>query len=236
MIRRDYILRMIEQFIQALARIASLSRARQYGEAETVLDKEFAKLVGSGAEAVAQLSETELMARIVAGEPTQVVRDKCFLLVALLKEAAALHAAQGRKGQSQACYLKALNLLLETRLRAEDGVEVPSFAPSIEELVALCGDAVVPAATRATLMQHYERLGDFARAEDQLFAILESAAYDGRVLCWGITFYERLLGLSDTTLSAGNLPRAEVEAGVTELRQRASSGGISLAAYGLAKR
>jgi hypothetical protein len=34
-------------------------------------------------------------------------------------------------------------------------------------------------------------------------------------------FYQRLLGLSDDALSIGNLPRAEVQAGLDELERRA---------------
>ena len=39
-------------------------------------------------------------------------------------------------------------------------------------------------------------------------------------LNFGISFYERLLGLTDSQLADGNLPRAEVEAGLQELRDK----------------
>ena len=49
MIRRDYILRMIEEFAQALARIHSLKVSRRWGEAVADMDAEFKKLIGDGA-------------------------------------------------------------------------------------------------------------------------------------------------------------------------------------------
>ena len=217
MIRRDYILRMIEEMVQALARIGSLTKDKRYKEAAALLDEELQKLIGSGAEKAAMLSETELMAALVSGEPTQVVREKCLLLVALLKEAGAIHAGQNRANESRACSVRALNLLLETRLRDADGIDLPMFVPRIEDLVLALRDAPLPPQLRAGLMQHYERVGDFAKAEDQLFAILDSETNSPRLLDWGIAFYERLMRLSGDKLVAGNLPRCEVESGLSEL-------------------
>ena len=72
------------------------------------------------------------------------------------------------------------------------------------------------------LMQHYERLGDFAKAEDALFAMLELQPQNQRALDFGFAFYERLRGQSDAALAAGNLPRTELEAGLGELSRRKS--------------
>jgi hypothetical protein len=56
MIRRDFILRMIEEFAQALARIRSLKRNRRWSEASAALDDELKQLLGESAPAVARLS------------------------------------------------------------------------------------------------------------------------------------------------------------------------------------
>ena len=69
-------------------------------------------------------------------------------------------------------------------------------------------------------MEHYERTGQFGKAEDALFAILDSDVTGDLALNFGISFYERLLGQSDARLIEGNLPRVEVEAGLAELRDR----------------
>jgi hypothetical protein len=70
-------------------------------------------------------------------------------------------------------------------------------------------------------MQHYERLGEFARAEDCLFAMLEFEPENRNLLEFGIGFYDRLRCRNDATLLAGNSPRVEVEAGLSELRHKA---------------
>jgi hypothetical protein len=218
MIRRDYILRMIEEFIRALARIRGLTRSKQFGAAADLLDQEFKRLVGDGADAVSRLSETELLARLMEGEP-QAVRDKCLILTRLLREAGELHSAQHRVPESHACFLKALNLLLDVLLRHE-AFEVPEFVPKVEELTLLLTDAALPRATQAALMQLYESIGEFAKAEDKLFSLIESEPGERALTEWGAAFYERLLRHSDAALQFGNLPRPEVEAGLAELRAR----------------
>src|SRR6266581_4156203 len=111
MIRRDYILRMIEQLGQMLMKIRGQVNAGQYGEAGAGLDQAFLDLVGTGADAVSQLGEEELLARLTLDGPTQMVREKTLILTALLQEAGQLQAARVNDAEAEACWLKALNLL-----------------------------------------------------------------------------------------------------------------------------
>src|SRR5262245_28483653 len=108
MIRRDYILRMIEEFMQALSRMRALKQGQRWAEAGEELDAEFKKLIGDGPESVARLSETDLLARLMRDGPTHLVRDKTLMLTTLLTEAGDAAAAENREDQSRDCYLKAL--------------------------------------------------------------------------------------------------------------------------------
>src|SRR4051812_22969425 len=219
MIRRDYILRMIEEFMQALSRIRSLKKDQHWQQAAVALDEEFNRLIAQAAEAVARLTETELLASLIRGEPTQAVHTKMLMLTTLLKEAGDLASAQAQFETSRASYLKGLNLLLRAMSNA-DADELPEFVPKIEVFAAALEDSPLPLDTQALLMQHFERSCEFAKAEDALFIILEAEPNDPQVLSFGISFYERLRTESDDKLIAGNLPRAEVEAGLDELRDR----------------
>jgi hypothetical protein len=219
MIRRDYILRMIQDFFEVLSRIKALKKGQLWGEAGGTVGKEFEKLIGSGAEAVAQLSETELLARLIQGEPTQVVREKTLMLCTLLKEAGDVATAQDRPEEGRSCYLKGLNLLLDTLAR-DEVFDCPEFVPRVEVFVEALADSPLPLSTQARLMQHYESTVEFGRAEDALFAMLEADPGNAGLVDFGIAFYERLRSQSDADLTAGNLPRSELEAGLAELRQR----------------
>lgn len=222
MIRRDYILRMIEEFAHALRRIHGLKRGERWCEAGVALDEEFNKLAGAGAQAIARMSEVELFAAIVRGEATSAVRDKTLLLTALLHEAAEVAIKEGRVEEGRECHLKALHLLLDVLAR-EDVFEWPEFVPGIEAHVLALQDAPLPERTNALLMQHYERAGDYAKTEDAFHALLDADPGNPAVVEFGLAFYQRLAAQSDETLAAANLPRAEVEEGMAGLRRRQNS-------------
>lgn len=222
MIRRDYILRMIEEFVQTLARLRQLKRDGRLEAAAAVLDEQFQKLLRVDAASVAQLSETTLLTQLIRDEPTQVVRDKSSLLVALLHEAAEVQASQGHDDASRASRLKALHLLLEV-LGREDPAALPEFVPKLELLVACLRDPPLPPRTLFALMRHYEWLGDFAKAEDALFALLDAEGEHPALVELGVAFYERLLRRSDAELELGNLSRAEIQSGLAELRAKRAS-------------
>src|SRR2546423_1528671 len=119
MIRRDYIVRMIEQFMQVLSRIRALKKEKDWRGAVTTLDEELQRLIGADAEGISQVPETELLARLIQREPTQPVDQKTMMLTTLLKEAGDLAAAQSLIAQSNACYLKGLHLLLLTLAQSD---------------------------------------------------------------------------------------------------------------------
>jgi hypothetical protein len=219
MIRRDYILKMIEECIQALRRIQALKKGQRWQEAEALVDDEFQKFLGTGAEGLARMTETELLAKLLEGEPTQAVRDKTLLLVTVLQQAGELEMMQDRPGKGTAFYLKGLHLLLEV-LTHEDVFEWPEFVPKVEAFMAALHDSILPMRTQAMLMRHYERTGQFAKAEDALFAMVEEDPGNAKLLEFGISFYERLKGQSHAALNAGNLPRPEVDAGLADLQKR----------------
>jgi hypothetical protein len=183
------------------------------------VDEEFQRLIGTGADAVARLTETELLANLIRGEPTQAVHDKTLMLTALLKEAGDVAATQERAEESRSCYLKGLRLLLETLAR-EEVTDCPAFVPRVEMFAAALRGSPLPLETQALLMQHYERSGQFAKAEDALFAMLEAEPGKAGLVAFGVVFYERLQGQSDAALATGNLPRPELETGLAELRKR----------------
>jgi len=223
MIRRDYILRQIEQFVAMLAKITGLAKDEQWQEASAVTAGEFQRLTGMDAREVVRLSETELLARLIQSEPTHVVESKAFMLATLLKTNGDLIAGQGRLEESRQYYLKGLHLLLDTFGRNEI-TERPDFVPAVEAFLAGLRDAPLPVKTNTRLIRHYEQTREFAKAEDALFATLDVVPPSPELLELGASFYQRLLELSDDALTAGNLPRAEAEAGLAEFRAQMKFG------------
>jgi hypothetical protein len=224
MIRNDYILRMIEEFARIVSRIVSLRRAGSWQPAAHAVDDQCRELTGVSAAQAVELSETELLARVLKGDGAHALREKILFLVSLLKEAGDIRTGEARVAEAQTCYLKALHLLLHV-LAQKDLHDLPDFVPSIEMLLDPLRESRLPMSTCVLLMQHYERTGEFARAEDALFAMLEEEPAADDLLRHGEEFYRRLLAFSDDTLRRGNLPRAEITSSLEELRRRRTDAG-----------
>jgi hypothetical protein len=218
MIRRDYLLRQLEEFVAAMAKLAGLAKQEQWQQAATVASEQFKALAGADADELARLSDTDLLARLVEGEPTHVVENKIFMLAALFKAQGDIRTGEGNREESRTYYLKGLHLLLDTFAHNEMSKRY-DFVPTIETFLIGLHDSPLPLPTNALLMRHYERTGQFGKAEDALFAMLETEPDNGELVKFGAGFYGRLLVLSDEALAAGNLPRAEVKAGLAELNE-----------------
>jgi hypothetical protein len=219
MIRRDYLLRQLEEFVAAMAQLAGLVKSAQWQQAAAVAGSQFQALAGAEAGELVHLSDTDLLARIVEGEPTHVVENKIFMLATLFKTQGDILAGQGRREESRSYYLKGLHLLLDTFAQNEMSRRY-DFVPTVETFLIGLHDAPLPLATSALLMRHYEQIRDFAKAEDALFAMLDAEPGNVELLNFGLGFYRRLLPLSDEVLAGGNLPRAEVKAGLAEVHRR----------------
>jgi len=94
-----------------------------------------------------------------------------------------------------------------------DTDEFPEFVPKAAAFLTCLENSVLPLKTLALLVQHYERLGEFGKAEDALFTMIETEPKHSGLLDFGIAFYHRLQTKSDASLITGNLPRSELEAG-----------------------
>lgn len=223
MVQRDYILRLIEQLgpgAAALIRSAEQRKGHQYREAGRTIDQTLRQFFGLDSEAVRGLSAEELVGLVRLGHSPLVGSDalaeKLVLLASILAEQADLDAAQNDPEGSADCALKSLQIFLVV-LTGEDPTAERAIA-ALDPLLNHLAAYDLPAPTKQQLWQHYERAGEFARAEDWLFALLED---DPAALPDGIAFYDRLAWRTDDELARGNLPRDEVAAGLAELRARA---------------
>jgi hypothetical protein len=224
MIRRDYIVRMIEEMGRALAQIRALRQSGRAEAARQMVDAECEKLAALGVTGILALSETELLARVSEGQFAQTVHLRTLAVVSLLREAAEIASGEDKTEKARAIYLKALHLLLGV-LAQDDPAGFPEFVPGVEAIVTALQDQPLPAQTQALLMRHYEATGQFAKAEDALYSILDEVGPDAEVIRFGRAFYERLLRRSDASLAAGNLPRDEAEEGLNELNRLSHSAG-----------
>lgn len=222
MVKRDYLLRVIEQLGIAWAgvlRLAGLRQGGQYEEAGQGIDQLSRQYFGLNAGSLRSRSAEELIGLIrlgsTIGAGDAATAEKLLLLGALLREDAALREALHDGDGAAASGLKALQVYLTVVV--EEGVTDERALEAIGPLRERVAAYELPIAIRDLLWHFHEQMGNFADAEDVLFDLLDDAP---TLLPDGITFYERLLALPDGALRDGNLPRDEVRASLAELRGR----------------
>jgi len=222
MVKQDYLLRVIEQMGVAWAcvlRLAGLRQGGQYEAAGQSIDQLLRQFLGLNSGALGTVSAAELIGLIrlgrAAGAGDGVVAEKLLLLGALLREQAELHEAQGDTDAAAMSGLKALHIYLTVVV--EEGINDERAVAAVAPLLDKLDEYELPFEIKDLLWRFHEQTGDFAKAEDALFDLLDDAP---DLAPEGLDFYERLAALTDADLIEGNLPRDEVAAGLAELQAR----------------
>ena len=222
MIRRDYFMRMVQELMQTLQRVAFLKDRQQYELALDEIDRTLARFWDLSPEQIQALSLEDWIALCEAEEGT--VTEKLAALADLFFAQGELRGLrnQQERGQlvpgldaSQSSYVMALGLYLETLRRSLVSMDLIEKA---DRLIEQTRAGKRPPDVLKRLLFYFEERGMYAQAEDILFQWLETGEAKAKRI--GLEFYERLLSKSDEELERGDLPRAEAEQGRDELHAK----------------
>lgn len=220
MMQKDYILRLIQQFSQVLMRILHLREAKDYEGALTYIDDVFKQTLGFSSDLINSVPDATLLAMLTSFDTLD--SEKCLLVAHLLKAEGDIYVDQGDFDTSYYRYLKALHLFLTILLLSNSAVTDPDLYLEIEELLHKLEDYEFPVTIKSQLFRYYERVGQYAKAEDMLFEVIEADSdedeVEATIVEQGIAFYERLLKKKDMELAAGNFSREEAREGLEQLR------------------
>jgi len=213
MIRNDYIMKMIQQLVKALAVILKLKESGRHDDAMREIDGAMQRICGLNSQLVNGLSEASLVATLKGG--ITIDHGKALVLAELLTQEGDVCEARGDEDAAYARYYKALYLYLEV-FAGEDEFRLADETPKVDALVARLEDYVLPTAAMERLVTFYEREGDFAAAEDALDLLLEEDDTN-ETRATARAFYARLLARSDDELAEGNFTRAEAAEGLARI-------------------
>ncbi len=148
--QRDYILRLIEQVAQLLARVIHQREQHAPQEALQSVMAACERLFGMEAVRIFQFTPDQHFLMLADGEPPENGRDKVLIYAALNAEAGRCYVAAGQPKLAQQSFLNALRLTLKARQQFPTH-NWPTFAPSITDLLDVLGDVPLDAETTELL-------------------------------------------------------------------------------------
>ena len=211
MIRRDYILRMVAELVQVLARVVSLKSRQEYEQALREIDRALRDLRADNGPAPEEASLEDWMT--LCRKHEQAASGLMMAVADLLREQGDVLARQNQAVAGRRSQTLALGLFLEAVLTGETFVSA-ELLDKVDRLFETVRGSLTAAPVWRRMMKYLEARGRYAAAEDALFAWRDTG--DPAARREGIAFYNQLLSLNDTELENGNLPRAEVNQGLQE--------------------
>ncbi len=211
---KDYIMKIIQQFTNAVARIMGLKAENKIEESQVVLTDTLKDFTGLNTEILEALPYEILLQR-VSGQTNS---EKSLILAELLYQQADIYEIKGELSRAKNLYLKNANIMINVLLKGDNSV-LEQNQDKVNELIEKIGLLNVPRESLLLLFQYYELTTEYAKAEDVLFELIEKAEANKDLVAKGIAFYERLLNKDQADLQKGNLPMDEVLEGLGNLKR-----------------
>jgi len=215
----DFLLREIERFGKALARVM---KAREDGDLEAAqqgIDDGLRALVGLSVQTLARMAPDAVRPLLADRERLEV--DRTVAVALLLAESATLQRDPGEAHQHR---LAATGLL--ALAASESELDAP-LAERLEELARSVHLTALDGPTLGRLLAWFEARDRFDRAEDSLFAWLGKSGEHAAAHAAGLALFERLWALPDARLQAGGLSSQDVLDGLADLQAQAAAHGGS---------
>lgn len=214
MLRRDYLVRMIEEMTEVLGKVFGLKQQKKKVEALWALDELYKGQFRLSSQLLETLSAQDIVRLFQTGG--EVEADKLQSLARLLKEEGDVYEGSGEPDEGASRWLKSLHLYLTAALHGAER-SLWDLPGAISELQALLKEYRLPPDTEWLVLRWEESEGRFDLAENALYRLLKEG---GATKADAIRFYRRLLTLTPETLAAGGLPIEEVEEGLAEAEAR----------------
>lgn len=205
MIERDYIMRMIQMLVQALADIIFLRRKREYPQALEKIRTTSKQLFGVEIDVLRHLSDTQII-DLLCIDPA-IGKGRCYAAGMLLKEEAEISEEMNKTEGIAETYLKSLSLLAESGVRNKKSIDA-GHDEAIDDLIRKFEGREIPIHILKKVFRYYEVSLRYAKAGTILLRVIDK---EPGFLEEGIQFYARLRKKSDDELSKGGLSRAAID-------------------------
>lgn len=167
---KDYLMKMIKEFTNAIAKIAGLKAENKIEESQEVLSETLKHFTDLDMKVIEALPYDILIHKI--GGNT-VNSEKYLMLSELLVQQAEIYEIRGEKSRANNLLAKSLNIMLNILLNDNNPIS-ESNVVKVNEVVDKLGWYNLPNESELLLFQYYESTQSYAKAEDVLFHLLKS--------------------------------------------------------------
>lgn len=207
MLRKDYLVRMIEEMTEMIGKIFDLKQQRKWIDALWQIDDLYKRLFRLSSDLIGGLAAKDIVELMRSGGTVE--SDKLQSLARLVKEEGDVLVSSGNPDEGILRQMKALHLYLSASLYGTNR-ELWDLEAAVEELRLLLKPYVLSADIERLMLSYQEGLRRYDQAEDTLYRLLKLRAVTKEE---GSLFYRRMSLLSPEELIRGGLPPEEVQEG-----------------------
>ncbi|MNH78661.1 hypothetical protein D3C73_309690 [compost metagenome] len=211
MLRRDYLLRMIEEMSGVIGAFFGLKQQKKHTEILWELDEQYKKHFRLTSEMLNSLSIRDIIEMFRYGGIIEA--DKLQSAALLMKEEALVYMDNQERDKGLIRSIKSLHLFLYAALEGADR-SLWNLETQVSELESTVKGYRLPSETEKLLFRYEEERGRYDLAENALYRMTERSIIQPEE---AREFYERLHKLSPVQLNKGGLPLNEVEEGLANL-------------------
>lgn len=189
---------------------------RKKGDDEGALNEiqeSYGRMTGLHASLVYGLSEDDVVSMLTV--QGAVHPERLVALAMLLGEEGSIYSDRNEIEHALPRMQKALRLYLEAWDRS-DALRTETI-PGLDTAITWMAGYPIGSETRFLLMNYLEEKGRFDEVENYVLDWVESGSDES--IAFAISFYRRLLELSDAELIVGGLTRNEIEAALDDLEE-----------------
>lgn len=200
---------------QILKRLLEYKKKYRYEEGFKELQIAYKQLLGLNGQLVEKLNTEDIISLISAHEAAEIY--KLIILAKLLEAESDLY--DDKRNISKALNIKLKSLqVINCALLLDKETTMDLSKESINELIDYLSSYEVNEKTYEVLIEHFEIMGSYDKAEDTFYDLLEVNRDNKEVIKFGLEFYSRLLNKNEEELEQGNFSLDEAREGLEYLR------------------
>jgi hypothetical protein len=205
LIKDDYSAKVSDKFNSLIKEIKDVNNL--HTDKLALIDISFKKFLGLSSAIINSMSDNDVLTLMKKNDKLD--GNYCLIAAALLYEEALIFDKDDRCNQSYSKYEKAFTLIFNMKSSNAE-CEIVGYENILSNVSSAMENFHLPLDIKKNLITYYELNGEYSKAEDSLYDLLEDSTTHSFAKERLKEFYSNLLLKDDLALEKGDLPRSEI--------------------------